>query len=303
MINLVTFSKIHKAKKNLLSPLFSVSTSFSLELSQTIIFEKRKRNQAYFTLDYLLSRVTYFDFFSTDAFTICKYAKYFAQYLNLKVVTPELLLLSCFYCESSLSPIFLNYEFEEVFEKLFGKKEEESSHLISLSNFKDFLASFQEESFISNQNIEYSHPVTQLFLKSAEYALTQFKNPVITSEILFLTLIDEKKYVTSKLIKKIFGSDTECYLVRYQLIKNLHAQEANIRGKISKNQQYFAYLLKTQVSENAFNFLLKKDSLKEAVLIFRNLLIAETMKTNLNKKVFKEVKKSIQLSNPRKYSS
>lgn len=303
MIHLVTFSKIHKAKKNLLSPLFSVSTSFSLELSQTIIFEKRKRNQAYFTLDYLLSRVTYFDFFSTDAFTICKYAKYFAQYLNLKVVTPELLLLSCFYCESSLSPIFLNYEFEEVFEKLFRKKEEESSHLISLSNFKDFLASFQEESFISNQNIEYSHPVTELFLKSAEYALTQFKNPVITSEILFLTLIDEKKYVTSKLIKKIFGSDTECYLVRYQLIKNLHAQEANIRGKISKNQQYFAYLLKTQVSENAFNFLLKKNSLKEAVLIFRNLLIAETMKTNLNKKVFKEVKKSIQLSNPRKYSS
>ena len=37
--------------------------------------ERRRRNQAYQSLDYMLSRITYFDFFSADAFNIAKYSK------------------------------------------------------------------------------------------------------------------------------------------------------------------------------------------------------------------------------------
>jgi hypothetical protein len=60
--------------------------------SEKIIIEKRRRNQAYMALDYLLSAITYFDFFSSDAFKIVKNAKYLAQICN-KNVTSELLLL------------------------------------------------------------------------------------------------------------------------------------------------------------------------------------------------------------------
>ena len=36
--------------------------------------ERRRRNQSYQSLDYMLSRITYFDFFSADAFNIAKYS-------------------------------------------------------------------------------------------------------------------------------------------------------------------------------------------------------------------------------------
>jgi len=65
--------------------------------------ERRRRNQSYQALDYIISRVTYFDFFSADAFNITKYGKYFAQILNKKTVTSEILLFPFIYCDSNLS--------------------------------------------------------------------------------------------------------------------------------------------------------------------------------------------------------
>jgi len=41
-------------------------------LSEKIVIEKRKRYQTYMALDYILSAVTYFDFFSYDTFQIVK---------------------------------------------------------------------------------------------------------------------------------------------------------------------------------------------------------------------------------------
>jgi len=302
--NFVTFSKIHISPKNSSFILFSLSSPSVLENSKEIKFEKRKRSQTYSNVDYSLSKITYFDFFSVDAFQISKYAKYFAQYLNLESVTPELLLFSCFYCESSLSGFLERYESEELFEKLFfsKNKKEDTKILSSFSNFTLFLDSFKEKVFIPNENIEYSHQVNQIFLKAADYASTHFKNPIITSEILFLTLMDENKFSSSKLIKKILRNEVEWYLVRYELIKHLHYQEANIRAEISKNRQYFGYLLKTELQEFNFKKLLKKEKLEEGVLLFRNLLILTTMQVNAFHLLFKEVKKSITITNKRIYS-
>ena len=63
----------------------------------------------------------------------------------------------------------------------------------------------------------------------------------------------------SKIIKKILGNDTDWYLLRYQLIKHLHSQESNIRSEVSKNQQYFAYLLKIELTDLEFEKLLQKN--------------------------------------------
>ena len=64
---------------------------------EKINLEKRRRHQVYTTLDYLVSGVTYFDFFSTDAFEIAENSKYLGQICNKKQVTSEILLLSFFY--------------------------------------------------------------------------------------------------------------------------------------------------------------------------------------------------------------
>lgn len=303
IINFVTFSKFHTPQKSSYA-LFSLSSTLTLENSKEIKFEKRKRSQTYSNVDYSLSKITYFDFFSVDAFQISKHAKYFAQYLNLETVTPELLLLSCFYCESSLSEFLKDYEYEEFFEKLFFLRnpEDETKIKFSFSNFTLYLDSFKEKVLIPNENIEYSHQINQIFLKASDYAATHFKNPIITSEILFLTLMDENKYSSSKLIKKILRNEVEWYLLRYELIKQLHHQEANIRGEIFKNRQYFGYLLKTELQEFNFKKLLKKEKLEEGILLFRNLLVLATMKVNAFNLLFKEVKKSIPMTSKRTYS-
>jgi len=300
--NLLKLSKPPEPKIKKFFSLFAVSIN-ELENISPIQFEKRRRNQAYCTLDYMLSRITYFDFFSADTFQIAKYAKYFAQYVNSKIVTPELLLLACFYCDSSLSSFFSSYEIDDIIELLgLGKKKEKNDSNTFL-NFSNFLESFKNDSSLVNEDLEYSFQVNQIFSKAAENSLTRFKNPVITSEILFLTLMDEKNYPSFRLIKKIFKTEGEWYLIRYQLLKHLHLRESNIRNEVSKNQQYFAYLLKTQLSEKQFDKLIQKASLENGVLSFRNLLVYETMQTNLLNVLLDEVKKSIKITTTRVYSS
>ena len=83
--------------------LFSTLEVNGSNLEKQIQIEKRKRNQGYFALDYLLDRTTYFDFFSPDTFEIAKASTYFALYFKVPQVTPELLLYSCFYKDSSIS--------------------------------------------------------------------------------------------------------------------------------------------------------------------------------------------------------
>lgn len=285
--------------------LFSTSEIINNNFEKEIQIEKRKRHQAYLSLDYLISRITYFDFFSGDAFKIAKYSKYLTQYFNLSKVTPEILLLSCFYCNSSLSNFLKPYESQTNLEKNLLKLiiGSEQQGKISNKNISNFITSLYSSTEIKNINIEYSRQVNQIFLKASELALERFKNPVITSEIIFLTLMEEKIYSPSKIIKKLIGSETDWYLLRYQLIKHLHSQESNIRSEVSKNQQYFAYLLKTQLGENEFDKLLESESLNEGVSIFRNILISESIKVDLFKILLNDIKKSIKITNTRKYSS
>lgn len=278
---------------------------FSTEFEEEINFEKRRRNQAYFALDYSLSRITYFDFFSADAFKIAKYTKYFAQLFNINVITPEILLLACFYCDSNLSKFLAPYDNEEnllsnLINKIELSKEKKS---FMNENFRNISQKFRIEPVIINQNVPYSREVNQIFTQSAEAASIRFKTPIISSEIIFLTLMEDKIYSTSKIIKKMVGSQSEWYLLRFKLIKHLHNQESNIRSEVSKNQQYFAYLLKTQLPEKEFDKLLETKNLKKGILLFRNTLVSEIMQIDLFKNIFNEIKKSIKVTNKRKYSS
>ena len=116
--------------------------------------------------------------------------------------------------------------------------------------------------------------------------------------------MEEKQSRAGKIINKILNTSLDWYLLRYKLIKRIHSHEMNIRCEIEKNQQYFAYLLKTQLTERQFDRLIDNNEIFSlGVLYFRNKLILQILKENLSEHLQKEISKSMFLTNDRRYSS
>jgi hypothetical protein len=273
---------------------------FVLNVNQKekIILEKRRRYQAYMAVDYLTSAVSYFDFFSIDCFEIVKKGKYLTELLKQKQLTSELLLLPFFESNSDIIKSFKDY----------GLSSEKISNLILSINkiekesFSQRFRKFFKKNEPSNlKNIIYSFEVLNLFEKAADNALNRFKTPVISSEILFITLLEEKNSRAAKLLKSLVKDDVQWFLLRYNILKKLHNHESKIRGDVIKNHHYFAYLLKINLSDQEFESLLEKDKLMTGVLTFRNILISEVLKFNIFELLEKEVK--ISINKKRKYSN
>ena len=285
------------------------SLEYPKTIAEKILIEKRRRHQTYMALDYFLSAVTYFDFFSSDAFKIVKNAKYLAQICE-KSVTSELLLLPFFSYPSHVSAILKDFEITEAMvetvvaslqktkkENFFQKQK--NSIKQTLRNVKGF---FVRETLALNQNVKYSHEVNKIFEKAAENALSRFKTPVISPEILFITIIEDKNSKASRIIKKFLKTDVEWYLLRYKLIKRIHNQESNIRSEVIKNQHYFAYLMKIQLTDFEFNKLIENEALAKGVSLFRNTLISKILKIDIFEEISEEIYTSMKITNKRSYS-
>lgn len=285
------------------------SLEYPKTIAEKILIEKRRRHQTYMALDYFLSAVTYFDFFSSDAFKIVKNAKYLAQICE-KSVTSELLLLPFFSYPSHVSAILKDFEITEAMietvvaslqktkkENFFQKQK--NSIKQTLRNVKGF---FVRETLALNQNVKYSHEVNKIFEKAAENALSRFKTPVISPEILFITIIEDKNSKASRIIKKFLKTDVEWYLLRYKLIKRIHNQESNIRSEVVKNQHYFAYLMKIQLTDFEFNKLIENEALAKGVSLFRNTLISKILKIDIFEEISEEIYTSMKITNKRSYS-
>lgn len=278
--------------------------------SEKIILEKRKRHQTYAAMDYLLSVGTYFDFFSTDAFKLLESTNYLAQKLSRPINT-DLLFLSYFYCNSSVLELLKSVDFQENLETNLSTYFPEltalepsirSSKTRRLGQFLKNLLQFKHKVQPLDKQ-DYSHEILLIFDKASENALTRFKTPVITSEILFITLMEESSTKISKVIKSCFGNQMEWYLFRYDLMKVIHKHESTIRSDVMKNQQYFAYLLRTQLPTFEFNHLIENEELGKGVSIFRNSLILSTLKTDIFESLLKDINLSIKITNKRTYSS
>ena len=252
-----------------------------------IKIEKRKRNQAYHSLDYMLSRITYFDFFSSNAFEIAKYSKTFSQGLNKTMVTSDVFLFSFFYCDSNLIELFKRCG---VYDKIFTYLNKKTKTTFKLVNSS------------INENLPYSIEVNTLFEKATENALLRFKTPIVTSEILFVTMMEAEQTQIGKLLKTKILTDVEWHVLRYQIVKKLHSSEAIIKSEITKNQQYFAYLLKAELPEKEFANLVETNSITSGVEVFRNGLISKTTKLNIFKLLTNEIMTSLRITNKRSYS-
>lgn len=292
-------------------PMSNLNKSIDQEvISEKIVLEKRRRNQAYMALDYLLSAVTYFDFFSSDAFKVVKNAKYLAQLCN-KNVTSELLLLPFFSYPSDVSRILKDFGItqelvEMSVDSLQAKKKETFLHkqINSLEDlFQDIEGFFVKKTLSLNQNIKYSYELNTLFEKAAENAILRFKTPVISPEILFITLIEEKKTKASKIIRKFLKNELDWYLLRYKLIKRIHKQESSIRSEVIRNQHYFAYLMKIQFTDFEFNKLIETETLPQGVSLFRNALISKILKVDIFEEISEEIYTSMRFTSKRRYSS
>jgi hypothetical protein len=153
-----------------------------------------------------------------------------------------------------------------------------------------------------DQNIDFSYELHELFLKSSENCLDRFKTPIITPEILLVTLMEEKSFNAHEMIRKHISDETEWYVLRFKLLKRLYNQEINVRNQVSENQRFFAYLLKTQLSEKNFEILIEKKLLAKAVEIFRDFLIKDLLKQDLFESFDYETYISI-LTGPERYYS
>jgi len=281
-----------------------IVSDFNFFKKDKILIEKRKRHQAYISLNYILSFLTYFDFFSHDTFKIIIESKIFAALLNKKSVTSEFLLLPFFYFNNEFMKILKEYKFDQkqIFQLVSEFNIEKNQQSQKKNFFDQILKKISSKDSLKNQNISYSYDFNFILEKASENGLTRFKTPVITPEILFITLMEEKKMKGSKIIGKFLSNETTWFIFRYKLLKRIHKHESAIRNDVKKNQQLFAYLLKTQLSEFEFNTLLETKSLDLGVSLFRNLIISQLLHLDLLNFLEEETYNSVKVTGRRIYS-
>ena len=274
----------------------------NVDRSEKIDLEKRRRHQVYTTLDYLISRISYFDFFSKDAFQITTNAKYFSQICKKKEVTSEYLLYSFLNDDNDILEILKEFKITKKRIARFITKSNKDL-IKQKKGLPNLLAKFQINNQQNNVNINFSYEVNKIFEKASENALTRFKTPVINSNILFITLLEEKNVIANKMLRHLVKTDLDWYLLRYKILKELHTHESSIRNKVKLNQHYFAYLLKTQLTDKQFSTLINNDDLSESVGVFRNDLVNQTLAIELFELLNEEVNCSMRSQNIRKYTT
>lgn len=287
------------------------------EYQKKVAAESRKRVQAYSMIDFFMSAVSYFDFFSRDMFDLVQQAKILAfeleddvvcldHFLYLlvsprKVEPLELTAILNSYCiniksvcrafksfdDSKNSPLTLSTD-KNFFspKKAILSKYYQFIEFINSSELSDYFLEnlFDFENDINDDEIDFSSEVWQLFEKSAENAGYRFKTAVITPEIFFITLMEEKKKKIGKVIRSFVPDEIDWLVLRFKLIKRAYYHESLIRQKVNRKYLSFTYLYKRTIPEISFDQFLTKDDrrLEEIVVTFRNNLIADLLPYEFN---------------------
>lgn len=272
-----------------------------------IKIEKRKRVQAYNTMDYSFNLSNFMDFYSKDLIKILSQAQIWSNLVNrdfkksrLKKISSEDILSSFILSESNLKKILNKYGLNKhILQNLKG--------LVPLSrtpaSIFDFFCKkmfYKIKAFLQNkvalkkirhkENVlPFSSEAMYVLQKSITNAASRFKTPVITPEIFFITLMESKASKASKVIKNLLYKKADWYMLRYELIKNIHLEESHVRDDVAKSQKYFGYLLKSRLSQLEFSRLIDLDLVGLAVEYFRNKLLKSSLSADLLKLVKRDV--------------
>ena len=271
---------------------------YPLTINDKIKLEKRKRNQVYSAINYLKSHSNKFDFFSSDSVKILRSANQLSKKFNQENIGSEFLLLAFFQNQIELLKIFEKFDISsELIENYIFTVYKKSDDIGQNSSF---FSKLKKENVLNSKN-EYNFEVRNIIETCIENSY-RFKTPVITSEILFLTLLESEKSSSGLLLKKILKNDIQWNLLRYEILKKIHYQETTLQGSISKNFRYFAYLLQLQLSDNKFEKLLNKNEFSFAIEAYRDLIISKILEVNIFQVLENEIKFSIRSNNFRTYS-
>ena len=285
-----------------------------MEISEKITLEKRKRHQIYTTLNYLRPHKSKFDFFSSDTMTILKLGRELTKKFQQEKLTPEILLLTFFNSESDLTDILRKYNIsfakikryiiyghqltDDILQEQFKQRQTKFGKLSFLKAVNTIQTTFKKKISITSSS-SYNYDVKIILDRAIENAY-RFKTPVITPEILFLTILEEKETAGGKLLKLLLDNDLNWNLLRYEILKKLHHQETQVQGNIFKNTRYYAYLLKIEMSDEQFEKLIEKDNFSYIVSAYRDLVISKVLDCDLFETLENEIKYSIQLNTKRK---
>lgn len=175
--------------------------------------------------------------------------------------------------------------------------------------------------------VPFSSAVEELLNEALTETVFRFRTPVLTTDLLLLTLVEkvitdlkfesgsisngipvsfkENSLLATKWFENIFQNNTqiELFLLRYELLKQIHKSESSLRSQISPEQHYFAYLLKTELSEFKIRELLDNETFNSAVSEFRDTLMELSNKTSMHKQLYKDTLENIKLTSDRSYSS
>ena len=276
----------------------------SLNLNEKITLEKRKRNQVYFALDYLKSHKNKFDFFSSDFLQLLKITKDLTKSFNQKKLSTDLLLFSFFNLDNEIITIFkkFNINFEDFLKYISYGYEIEYRKKNKFFEFEKQIKMIFPKNITVNNNLEFNFELKNIIEKSIDNAC-RFKTPVLTPEIFLFTILEDKNNSASHILKLFLKNEMEWNLFRYEILKKIHNQETKIQGNIFQNARYFAYLLKTQLSDLQFEKLLRKEDLTKVVLTYRDLVIHKLLALDLFAEIEQEIKYSIKVTNTRNYKN
>lgn len=292
--------------KNLSFPPEQLETFVTFTKVNNRLYEKRKREQIYTYLDILLSNYTIFDFFTKESFELLTISKKLAALYEQKYVTEDIFLLSFFYLDSpikeELKSSGMTYEkiLTEIQNVRPSSMKKPIREMYIQKIFKKIFNFFKKKVEIDS-SFNYTSSLCNIFTECLEKAIEIYKTPVITPEILFITLMDSNTWISFKILKKVLPIESDWAILRYKLIKSIYKEESIIKNKLEENEFFFAYLLKIYLAKTHFLNLADRELVTTGILYFRQILLLNLLSFDFYAYLEREVNLSIKLTSTRQY--
>lgn len=288
---------------------------------ESYLEEKQRRNQIHTTMDYNFFATTVGQFLSKDALKIIYSGKLIAYLLGEKVVTTDMLLYGFFDNKNTYFSAFKIGRITK--EKITRKLHKKWSKPLSLSSkiknkilypfqffyygidsliFKDTItnflvkneiisASFSEgEEIISSEQIIFGSGIYDILEYAAKIAKERFKTPIISSEILFIALLESSDSNAGKFLLEIIQTKESWLLLRYKFIRIIKKIEKILDMFIPSGLLYYDFLLRLYMSHRDFHKLLMNPIFHIFfVLKYRKQLLNKFLEINFLEKMKKQI--------------
>ncbi len=228
-------------------------------------------------LNSLFRLISTFDFFSQDAFALMVKAKLCAHQYKAKHVNSKMLMLAV--TRSRLRMMqFYHVKIQHQLEDLVGAELKFDCLKLAAKRLlaRAFLHTVKEQEVL----LPLSNTCLFLLEKSSKNARNRFYTPLISLNILILTMMEENQLNTGKLFKSALGSQLKWLVFHYKLIRLVYEQEATIRKELKPKHFHYFYLLISLIPESKYNFELKKKRLQKKTLRLRLFIIKQALRVN-----------------------